>query len=878
MDILSRKTHILESRFLQASAGTGKTFAIEQLIARFILQGFRAQEILAVTFTRMAARDMRRRVRSTLERLLREPAAADYLQAFHEEGKGFEAQQYLKEALCCFDQAQIFTIHGFCQHILSQHAFEAGMGFQQEERSAQALLKEVVLMFLRTQMQDPQEIQELLKESRQNFETLNLQLIRAMSQPKSVSPFMRSLGEKCRVLWKEKCEALDLLTPDGLLEKMEKALERPAFADTVRAKYRVLIIDEFQDTDPLSWKIFSTLFLGKGTIVYLVGDPKQSIYGFRSADLATYLRAGEALGKEKHAHLSTNYRSRPQLVEALNSLFAGAHWLDIEEQPGTIHYVPVQAGRSSSRESEEAALCFFVAQSLPTKERTWPSKQMEELRLFPYIAKEAARLNQQRQIPWAKIAILVKDRFQAERLQNFLEAHALPSTIRQTLHLATTAGFQMLADLLYAVLHIEDRGARAKIERSCGKELPLHTLRQTLLEKGFPHFYHEVLKYNICADPSAHQTAEILLETCVAPSHLLCILEELKEASPEEDPRLKVRPDAAPDRIQILTIFASKGLEFDAVFALGLASRHLAEEGAEREEEKMRQLYVALTRAREKLYVPLVLPPEGHEGKTLSAVELFWQKRFGREITAESLKELPEVEVVEIQGDEIQDFCLSSETEQHIKQEIEPSLPSFPKKFLTSFSSLSQKNPPLLSLKEVPSTLLPLGTETGTLVHAILERVFQTSLHSCANLPALRSVVKGFLVGTSLDSWQGAVEEMILQALHTPLWDEFCLKDLRAGEVSAELEFLYPQGDMFVKGFIDLLFRYKGQYYVLDWKTNWTPSLEDVEVCMKEHDYFLQASLYLEAARRYVKQFDTAPVAGAVYLFLRGPYVYRCVS
>src|ERR1700722_8930294 len=109
-DILDRTTKISGNHFLEASAGTGKTFAIEHLAVRLIAEsGFKIEEILIVTFTRAATRDLKKRIRRNLERALSSAASFDYLQAFNEEQK-----RRLEEALICFDQAQIFTIHGFC--------------------------------------------------------------------------------------------------------------------------------------------------------------------------------------------------------------------------------------------------------------------------------------------------------------------------------------------------------------------------------------------------------------------------------------------------------------------------------------------------------------------------------------------------------------------------------------------------------------------------------------------------------------------------------------------------------------------------------------------------------------------------------------------
>jgi len=92
------------------------------------------------------------------------------------------------------------------------------------------------------------------------------------------------------------------------------------FAGSIRKKYSAALIDEFQDTDPVQYKIFSKLFIHKETCLFLIGDPKQAIYSFRNADLFAYLKAAEKAGKP--FTLDTNWRSEPGLIKAVNSLFS----------------------------------------------------------------------------------------------------------------------------------------------------------------------------------------------------------------------------------------------------------------------------------------------------------------------------------------------------------------------------------------------------------------------------------------------------------------------------------------------------------------------------------------------------------------------------
>src|SRR5260370_2456131 len=111
----------------------------------------------------------------------------------------------------------------------------------------------------------------------------------------------------------------------------------------LRDRFRYAIVDEFQDTDPLQWRIFRRIFVAGGQArLFLVGDPKQAIFGFRGADLPTYLHAVTVLTREHEAAfypLTTNWRSCPELLHALNHLFQDGNWFPGED----ICYRPVQA-------------------------------------------------------------------------------------------------------------------------------------------------------------------------------------------------------------------------------------------------------------------------------------------------------------------------------------------------------------------------------------------------------------------------------------------------------------------------------------------------------------------------------------------------------
>jgi len=120
-----------------------------------------------------------------------------------------------------------------------------------------------------------------------------------------------------------------LLYYDDLLRRLDQALAgdgSEALAASVRARYPVALIDEFQDTDPQQYRIFRRLYGDQPDCgLFLIGDPKQAIYAFRGADIFTYMQARDDSARAGHRYgLTVNRRSGSRLIEAVNCLFASA--------------------------------------------------------------------------------------------------------------------------------------------------------------------------------------------------------------------------------------------------------------------------------------------------------------------------------------------------------------------------------------------------------------------------------------------------------------------------------------------------------------------------------------------------------------------------
>lgn len=148
---------------------------------------------------------------------------------------------------------------------------------------------------------------------------------------------------------------------NDLLVRLDKALQHPdrgtVLAERIRRKYPVALVDEFQDTDPIQYRIFDRIYQVhqpvEETGFFMIGDPKQAIYAFRGADIYTYLQAGEAA--QRAFTLDTNYRSSPALIEQVNRCFMQGKTLPLgtfrlpDAHQGQIDFEPVKAGKTGLR-------------------------------------------------------------------------------------------------------------------------------------------------------------------------------------------------------------------------------------------------------------------------------------------------------------------------------------------------------------------------------------------------------------------------------------------------------------------------------------------------------------------------------------------------
>ncbi len=981
--------------FIEASAGTGKTFAMENLMLRFLIEeGIPIEQILMVTFTKKATLEIKTRIHEQLKKMLFQGSYPPYIK------DQITARKRVHKAYISFDQARIFTMHSFCYRALQEHAFEAGFPLEAVQAGSQEdPLKAIVKDYLRTEAMHrwtPQQLDRVLNHHQKDMDALLTRLVhygrktvplriekgeffseierlkgrRSIQAPllledlvklaplysgmcgkdrqlkstigeglhlfcnqfegkkadltdspllqmvpenrlkknpplslhypglleemqERLIPLMQRASDEL-ILFSEMAEGVrghlsrviekeELFFFDDLLRHMQKNSENPLFLKKLQQEYQAVLIDEFQDTDPLQWKIFSALFLTYPVFFYLVGDPKQSIYRFRHADLYTYQKAKRAFGEENIVTLEKNFRSDPPLIAALNALFSQAGELfSLPRTQEAYHCPPVEPGSTHPP---------FVWKD--GKKPLHFCKGGEEKELFLFTIAEIEKLHQEEKLPYSSFAVLVKDKNQLTRFSQ-MAPFPLCCVHNRTLFDSYAATF--LQHLLHLMENPADERGR---ERVCMSPLFGYQLREESFflpykerfeKRGLLALFHALMEEQR-GTLFTYQEGELFYHDLLQLSEgivsetdgdrpLSAFYRLIREERGAD--KWRARPLDGGEGVHVMTIHVSKGLEFDVVFPLGLilpsiCKRELVqchEKGAfilsndphslHQEEEKgesARLLYVAFTRAKKRLYIPYL---EKENGSPLS---LFLKKL-----------ELPHF--LEQQKEHVSWF-IYEEAEQKTSQIEEPPslitpehvLPSFSSVSIRSFSSLTTYHP-----HEIASpSPLPAGVETGLLLHKILEKIpFHLKTRG-----ELRGEISPFLRATFLEPFEELITEMLYEIFHAPLplpEGSFSLSQIDPRKMRREMEFLYPteRPTGFLKGFIDLFFEHEGNYYIVDWKSNDLGVggeeyvYEALERVVKFHQYDLQAEIYKEAIKRYLEIFNMPSPKGVFFSFLRG--------
>ncbi|MEE2033412.1 UvrD-helicase domain-containing protein, partial [Rhodococcus sp. CC-R104] len=605
---------------LEASAGTGKTYAIVGLATRFVAEGVTdLSELLLVTFSRAATQELRERTRNRFAEVvaaLADPDAArgstDELIRYLAEGDVVGHRTRLRQALSDFDAATIATTHGFCQRMLD----ELGIAGEREPdvtvvEDVDDLTTEVIAdLYLRRYGVGEQPIthREATLAARAAIFDPQADLAPEGAEGTAAGERVEFAREVRREVERRK-RSTGLRDFDDQLALLHRVLGDPEHGEAacrrVRARFAVVLVDEFQDTDPKQWEILQRAFHGHCRLV-LVGDPKQAIYAFRGAEVLSYLDAASA--SDAHCELTTNWRSDADLLTALEHVYGGAA---LGDPRIVVHRVG--AARPASRMTGVPPLRLRYLPRTgagPTGKSGFPSVAPLRSRVARDVAADVVRLLDSTatvdlgagpaRLEPGHIAVLVRTHAQVGLVYEALLATGVPCVLAGGTSVFATPAAQQWLWMLHALEqpHRADRvrlaalgpllGHTAGKLVAHGDELVaqigglLRELSAVFADSGFAALFERLatfgeLEARLLAAPAGERQltdlrhiAQLLDEAAATESLGLSALTRWLEERMNDPGRGSTdrsrRLDSDAAAVQVLTVHGSKGLEFPVVY------------------------------------------------------------------------------------------------------------------------------------------------------------------------------------------------------------------------------------------------------------------------------------------------------------------------
>lgn len=749
------------------------------------------------------------------------------------------------------------------------------------------------------------------------------------------------------------------------------------FLELIRSKYRFGLVDEFQDTDIIQWNIFKTIFIdGNSGRLIVIGDPKQAIYAFRNADVHTYLLAREEIREIGYfANLDTNFRSTVDIVENYNRIFScGNYFINDEMNYENVNpnldskmlsLIPdenckgmylVNINNAANSGSAGVRRCFI----------NFMADEIKSVIAGKYRFKRKSDDESGNVLP-GDICVLVSARSDADYIQRIFKENGIESTFYKKAALYQSDEALQLLFLLNAVCESKDYSSLGKVLLSdfysfepsvlIGENSDEYfrkvsslviKLEKYALSQQWPLFFNYLftetnLHYRmIKSDPLSSERkitnyqhiAENLeeyahrnrLDIFSLRDYLKSLINQELESESETDLH---RLETENSKVQIMTIHASKGLEFPVVFNYGalkgLSYRddvyvyhsdkklHIDIEKREENKEKykiekteeLRRLhYVALTRPVAALYIPIVTGAK----KQANYAESFLKTSFidsdgvaddfrDNEISVNACEYYTSAVSEKFSVSEI--GSVEGKTEYSAEEGVlynNFTAADFNRYFtIQSFTSIhrhesmngnktefTQKKKIYENYEKDADDVsgLPGGATTGNMLHQMLEKLDYSEDIKPDNEVIKRNVRRyyGSLKEDILERYDELSAAVIKRVLNTHLKEAgIAIGGLKEEDRIHESEFYLKSGIHYINGLIDMVFRKDGKYYILDWKSNkldyFSGELFNKAV---EETYGMQFEIYQLAFIQYLqsvmgKSFDYDKHFGGVYyIYLRG--------
>lgn len=455
-----------------------------------------------------------------------------------------------------------------------------------------------------------------------------------------------------------------LVGVDDLIKHIHKAVvekKNTSLIENLRAKYKAVFIDEFQDTDQLQYEIFSSLF-DNSAILFYIGDPKQSIYGWRKADINTYFKASNSVAKKRRYTMTTNYRSANNYVDAMNKFFLPKKKFDTfcydSKSSQKILYEEVNGIQHDSilMSDEEIIKSLTIYNDYRNQNDIFSD-------VFDLVHSLLVNGNLNgKQVKPSQVAVLVRSGYEGARIKRGLSNLGIPTISLSDEKVFDSQEARYLSYILETINEISWKGINkallnpftgltSEYLQKLDNEQELNRFKKYAEIWAKQGVYPMLIQYLADYDVQSvllektsiggdriisnfYQLAEILQraesENKYSPSELTRFLKRSMEGFQDDNDEYVQRIESDEEAVKIVTIHKSKGLEYDIVIAPFLDFT-IKEKGAftsfrsangtymfcssgqlrenddlwaiEQEQENRRLLYVAITRAKYNAFI-----------------------------------------------------------------------------------------------------------------------------------------------------------------------------------------------------------------------------------------------------------------------------------
>ncbi len=582
-----------------AGAGAGKTKTIVERIKNLVRKGVAPSNILAITFTNKAAKEMRERVEA-----------------------GLQSDKSLNRPVSLTERPFVSTFHSLGVHILREHAQKAGLRrtfviFDRDD-SKKAVKEALVMRGLDPKTHEPGKIMAII--SREKGRGIRAEDFGERNVRGYVAEVVAEVWPEYEKILKRD-NALDF---DDLLLKTERLLREHAdVRDYYRRVWRYIHIDEYQDTNRVQYEI-SKMLVGPEHNICAVGDIDQNIYSWRGAELKNILAFEEDYPDTLVITLEENYRSTKNILEAANTIIEKNK---VRKKKNLFTSNAVGEKILISGSLDETGEANFIAEKAATLIASGVSP--DEIAVL-YRANFQSRVLEEafmhRGVPYQLLGTRFFERREVKDIISYLRAAIEPESladVKRIINLpARGIGKTTLVKIFGAVSAGE--GSRGDLPLSMQLKIDnFYELLRRIGEFAKTHRPSETVAFIIKETgleedyKKGGDEGEARLEN----SYELASFASRYDHLPPEEALLQFLTDAAlqsdqdemkeeQKAVRLMTVHSSKGLEFDHVFIAGLElglfpHEKMNEENLtpEEREEERRLFYVALTRARKKLFL-----------------------------------------------------------------------------------------------------------------------------------------------------------------------------------------------------------------------------------------------------------------------------------